>query len=177
MPSVRSITLRRALVLVAGLLILKVTVAVTVGYRNYFPPNFNSDFLRGRDSYFWSGYHWAFYTHILSGPLTLVLGVMLVSNRFRLRFPKWHRRLGKIQIVTILLLLAPSGLWMARYAATGSSATIAFTLLAMLTASCAALGWRAAVLRRFAEHRLWMLRCFLLCVPQWRCGFWAGSPP
>ncbi|HUY88127.1 MAG TPA: DUF2306 domain-containing protein [Pirellulales bacterium] len=162
MPNVRSTKLQRALTLLAGLLILKVTAAVVLGYRNYFPPDFNADFLRGREGYFFAGYQWPFYAHIASGPVSLVLGTLLVSERFRMRFAKWHRRLGRLQVASILLLVAPSGLWMAYYAQAGAAAAASFALLAILTASCAALGWRAAVGRRFAVHRRWMRRCFVL---------------
>jgi hypothetical protein len=162
MRGVRPLSLQRALTLLAGLVIVKVTGAVVLGYRHYFPPNFNSDFLRGREGYFFGGYHWAFYTHIASGPVCLLLGAVLVSDRFRLRFPQWHRRLGKMQIALLLLLLAPSGLWMAYYAAAGPVAAVGFALLAISTGTCAALGWKAAVERRFAVHRRWMWRCFLL---------------
>jgi uncharacterized membrane protein len=155
-------TLIRLLTLLAGLLIFKVTAVVVLGYRNYFPPNFYSDFLHGRQAYFWGSYQWAFYTHIASGPACLLLGTVLVSERFRKRFPKWHRRLGRIQVAAILLLLTPSGVWMAYYAAAGTLAAIGFALLAILTAGCAALGWRAAVERRFAVHRRWMWRTYLL---------------
>jgi hypothetical protein len=37
-----------------------------------------------------------------------------------------------------------------------------FALLAVATGACAFFGWRAAVQRRFADHRQWMLRCYLL---------------
>jgi hypothetical protein len=162
MSSARSSKFQQALTLLAGLLILKVTVAVVLGYRNYFPPNFNADFLRGREGYFFAGYQWPFYMHIASGPVSLVLGTMLVSERFRLRFPKWHGYLGRIQVAGILLLVSPSGLWMAYYAQAGTVAAVSFALLAILTAACAALGWRAALQRRFAVHRRWMSRCYLL---------------
>ena len=161
MSIIRSAKLQRALIWLAGLLILRVTVAVTLGYSNYFPPNFNSEFLRGREDYF-SSYQWAFYPHIASGPVSLIIGMILISKQFRLRLPKWHRFLGRIQVASILLVVAPSGLWMAYYASTGTVAAIGFALLAVLTGLCAALGWRAAVRCRFAVHRRWMLRCFLL---------------
>ncbi len=46
----------------------------------------------------------------------------------------------------------------------GIVTALGFAVLAVATATSAVLGWRAAVQRRFAEHRLWMLRCFaLLC--------------
>jgi hypothetical protein len=162
MSNVRSTKLHSALTLLAGLLICKVTIAVVLGYGNYFPPNFNSDFLRGREQYFSGRYQWAFYPHIVAGPVCLILGMTLISQRFRLRFPKWHRTLGRIQVACILLLVAPSGFWMAYYAAPGRVAGAGFAFLAVLTGTCAALGWRAAVQRRFLVHRRWMLRSFLL---------------
>jgi len=162
MSNVRAMNLQRALSVLAGLLILKVTVSVVLGYRNYFPPDFNSDFLRGREHYFFGGYQWAFYAHIASGPLALVAGTMLVSDPFRRRFPKWHRFLGRFQIANILLLVAPGGLWLAWYAAAGPIAAVGFAFLALLTGLCAALGVRAAVERRFAVHRRWMWRSYLL---------------
>jgi len=158
----RTATLPRVLVLAAGLLILKVTVAVTSNYVNYFPPNFDADFLRGRERYFAGSYHWAFFIHILAGPPALLLGLILLSETFRARFPKWHRYLGRIQALNVLVLLAPSGLWMAYRAAAGPVAGLGFAVLAILTGTTIALGWTAAVKRQFAVHRRWMWRCFLL---------------
>ena len=90
-------------------------------YRDYVPPNFESDFLRGRESYFSGSYHWAFYVHIASGPVALILGLILIGEQFRLSFPKWHRLLGRIQGLTVLFLVTPSGLWMAKYAEVGET--------------------------------------------------------
>jgi len=154
--------LRGVLTLVASVLILKVTLSVVLGYRDYFPANFRTDFLQGREDYFYGPYWWAFYTHIVSGPITLILGLLLVSEAFRTAFPTGHRRLGKEQALLVLFLLAPSGLWMARYAQSGPVAAIGFSGLAIATGACVVMGWRAAMKRRFAEHRRWMWRCFLL---------------
>ncbi len=162
MPNNRFQNLQRAALFLAGLLILKVTAQVVWGYRNYLPPDFNSDFLRGREDHFFGPYQWAFYWHIASGPVSLVLGLLLIRERFRLRFPKWHRVLGRIQVAIVLFLVAPSGLWMAWYADAGPIAAASFATLAFSTGVCAALGFRSAVQRRFAVHRRWMMRCFLL---------------
>src|SRR5579863_5036040 len=99
MQNTRTATWHRVLTVLAGLLILRVTLGVVLNYRNYFPPNFESDFLQGREAYFSGSYHWAFYAHIVAGPISLVLGMVLLSERFRLRFPKWHRMLGRIQVL------------------------------------------------------------------------------
>lgn len=154
--------LQRVMTLVACLLILRVTAGVLLNYRDYFPPNFESEFLRGRERYFFGDYRWAFYSHLVSGPVSLILGTILVSDGFRLRFRWWHRYLGRIQVGCVLFLVAPSGLWMAYYVDTGIIAAAGFAALAIATGTCVAIGWRSAVNRRFLEHRRWMWRCFLL---------------
>jgi len=145
------------------LLIGKVLVEMLLNYRYYLPPDFElAEFLQGHESYFWRGYHWAFYPHIVVGPLTLVAGTLLVSERFRLRFPRWHRVLGRCQVLGVLLVIVPSGLVMARYAANCPVAGAGFVLLSISTGITAVMGWRTAVRRRFLIHRRWMWRCYLL---------------
>ncbi|WP_435020940.1 DUF2306 domain-containing protein [Tundrisphaera sp. TA3] len=152
----------RILTLVAGALVLKVTAAVVSQYGRYIPPDFSSDFLHGREGYFFGPYRWAFLTHILAGPITLVLGLFLVGDRFRARSPRWHRWLGRVQVAIVVLFVAPSGLMMAPYAAAGPVAAVGLAALAIATATCAVAGTRAAIRRRFADHRRWMWRCYLL---------------
>ncbi|MCA9026866.1 MAG: DUF2306 domain-containing protein [Planctomycetaceae bacterium] len=148
--------------LVVGVLIIRVTFAVLRNYPDYLPPNFSADFLLGREAYFFGSYQWAFYAHIVSGPLTLIIGLALMSERFRRRFPAWHRVLGRIQVVCVLLLVTPSGFWMAFHAQAGAVAGVGFAALAFATGLCACCGWRSAVRRRFTVHRRWMSRCYLL---------------
>jgi hypothetical protein len=162
MPKVGFLTPSRLLVFLAALLVWKVTLSVVIEYRHYFPPDFESDFLQGREHYFWGAYRWAFYTHLASGPASLILGTILISERFRTKLPAWHRRLGRAQGMCVLLLVAPSGLWMARHAMTGAVAAAGLGSLGIATAACVLLGWRAAVQRRFAQHQRWMWRTFLL---------------
>lgn len=155
------LTLSRVVGFMVALIIVKVTLSVVLGYRDYIPPNFQSDFLVGRQSYFFGAYRWAFYAHIAAGPVTLLAGLALVSERFRRR-PAVHRSLGKLQIALVTLVVAPSGAWMAWYAQSGGVAGLGFFMLAIATAGCAVMGWRSAARRQFAEHWRWMWRCFLL---------------
>lgn len=147
-----------------GLLVCIVLAGILRNYPRYLPPDFTSDFLLGREAYFHGGYRWAFYAHLAAGPITLLLGLALISDSLRRRLPAWHRGLGRLQIAIVLLLLAPSGLWMSTAAATGAVAGIGFATSALMTVLCALLGWRAAVQRRFAAHGMWMTRLLaLLC--------------
>jgi uncharacterized membrane protein len=148
--------------LAVALLIVRVTVGITMNYGDYIPPNFEAGFLRGRESYFWGLYHWAFYTHIATGPISLFLGLILINDWFRRRHLKWHRILGRVQVACVLLFVVPSGLWMAYFAESGPLAATSLGLLAILTGVCITLGWRAAVRRRIPVHRQWMWRTFIL---------------
>jgi len=150
--------------LLTGLLILRIVVAVLLSYRDYMPPNFERGFLLDRDGYFFGNYRWAFYAHITSGPMSLILGMILLSGSMRQRYPHWHRLLGRVQTINVLFLVAPSGLSMSRHAESGFVAGLGFGTLSIVTGLCVALGWRAAVSRQFASHQRWMERCFaLLC--------------
>jgi hypothetical protein len=152
----------RALGVLSALVVLKVDASIVWGYRDYFPPNFDSDFLLGREPYFRGLYGLAFYVHLVSGPPALAAGLLLVSERFRQFAPQWHRRIGRVVVAGVLLLVAPSGLAMAWHARTGFIAALGLAMLALVTAACAVLGWKAAVDRRFAVHRRWMWRLFLV---------------
>jgi hypothetical protein len=145
-------TLLRVLQLLTGLLIVKIVGGVLLSYRDYMPPDFAAEFLQGRKDYFWGGYSWAFYLHITAGPGSLLLGMILLSERFRTKFARWHRILGRIQVVNVLLLVVPSGLWMSWYAMTGAVAGAGFAALAVVTGMCAAFGWRARICQSPMEN-------------------------
>ena len=154
--------LKLILNLLLYLLIVRVTVAIVFNYRYYLPPDFSFEFLQDREAYFFGSYQWAFYTHIVSGPVTLLLGILLVSDRFRIKLPRWHRILGRVQVVSVLFFVVPSGLWMSFYTESGVIASTGFASLAIATAFCAALGFRSAIRRRLTDHGRWMWRCYLL---------------
>lgn len=162
MQMTRAARLSQIFLAVAAVLVVRVTVAVVLNYVNYFPANFQSDFLSGRESYFAGPYQWAFYTHIVSGPFALITGLILMNDRIRLWFPRGHRYLGRVQATSVLLFVVPSGLWMSYYSLSGAIAGFGFASLGIATTVCTALGWRAALRRRFPEHRRWMWRTFLL---------------
>lgn len=163
MSSTRSSTLPRLLTWLLALLVLKVVLVVILSYRDYWPPNFNSDFLNGRAAYFFGAYRWAFYPHIVSGPLSLVLGLLLNSEALRRRAPHWHRILGRVQFVCVLGFVVPSGFVMASRAEGGLVAAFGFASLALVTGATVVLGLRRALQRRYVEHQAWMQRC-LCCL-------------
>jgi len=56
----------------AVVLILRVLATILTNYSDYFPPQFDSLFLQGREATFTGAYRPAFYVHIFSGPAVLL---------------------------------------------------------------------------------------------------------
>ena len=155
-------TLTTALRWLTALLILRVLAAILTNYPDYFPPNFNSLFLQGREAMFRGVYRAAFYMHILSAPLVLFNGLILLSASVRRRHGGWHRWLGRVQVVVLLLFVLPSSVVMSRHAFGGWPAGLSFLLLSAATAGCAIVGVVCACRRRYDRHRRWMLRSYVL---------------
>lgn len=59
--------------------ILRALVGIVSNYPDYFPPNFDADFLFGRDRDFYGAYGVAFYAHLLSTPFAMVNGLVLIN--------------------------------------------------------------------------------------------------
>ena len=160
--AVRSATLTSILRWLAAALVLRVLATILANYPDYFPANFESLFLRGRERTFIGTYKVAFYFHIGAAPFVLVFGLILLSDSVRQRFGTRHRWLGWLYVVILLFLVLPSGMVMARHAFGGWPAGLSFFALAIATAGCAIAGVIAARQRRFAAHGRWMIRSYLL---------------
>ncbi|TWT50282.1 hypothetical protein Pla22_30230 [Rubripirellula amarantea] len=165
-----NLQLRRALQIAVGLLFVRVLASTLWEYRWYFPADFQSAFLTGRESTFYGLYELAFYAHIISSPVALVLaGGLVVSGRQFFqpnvvlgRLRKLHRWGGRIQTFVVLGLVVPSGLAMSPGSRAGLPAVVGFLTLSSLTALTIIMAARAAISGRYADHRRWAMRCFLL---------------
>lgn len=155
----------RTIAWVAGsALSAKVWVAVLAEYRNYFPANFESDFLIGREEVFDRVYQAAFYSHILVGPFAIIIGGALLHTGLHHRYPSLHRRMGRLQAGLVVLILVPSGLVMAWDAHTGAVAGWGFALQAVSTGACLIVAIGHAMKQRFDLHQRWAIRCLLLLI-------------
>ncbi|MEN1681910.1 MAG: DUF2306 domain-containing protein [Planctomycetota bacterium] len=154
-------SLTKLLALLACAVILRATASIVWVYRDYFPPNFAAEFLIGRQAYFYGLYGAAFYVHIVAGPICLLAGLALLVDARRGRPARWHKAVGRMTGVLVLLAVAPSGLVMA-FRAPGIVSGSGFAALAVVTGASAGLGWRSAVRRRFADHERWMQRTYAL---------------
>src|SRR5690606_33638241 len=107
-------------------------------------------------------YRLAFYVHIVSAPVVLLNGLILLNGYVRRRHGGLHRALGRVQVVVLLALVLPSSVVMSRHAFGGWPAGLSFLLLSVATAYCALVGVVHACRRRYDRHRVWMLRSYIL---------------
>jgi hypothetical protein len=99
--------------------------------------------------------------HALLALVALTVGPFQFIGRGPMVRARWHRISGKVYIAACLLS-APIGLTLAIGTSAGPVAAVGFGLLAIAWFSTTALGLKAALERRFADHRRWMIRSFAL---------------
>ena len=146
----------------AVVLILRVLATILANYPDYFPPNFDSLFLEGREATFAGAHQVAFYVHIAAAPIVLVNGLILLSPSVLRRSRGLHRWLGRVQVGVLLAFVLPSSVVMSRHAFGGWPAGLSFLTLSLATAGCAIAGVVHVWNRRFEKHRRWMIRCYVL---------------
>lgn len=158
----RSLRVKQALAFAVALLLSKVFISIMWEYRWYFPANFDSAFLGGRRYTFDGIYCWAFYLHIVSGPVVIVLACISMLRVRVASLRKAHRLVGRIQVLITVLIMLPSGLIMAADAYGGPIAGLGFTSLVIATTvSVVATAFHARS-RNFQSHQQWATRSFIL---------------
>jgi hypothetical protein len=115
-----------AVVLFCGYLMLQITWP-------YFSFDYEIGFLLTKQAILHlTSWRWAFYLHISTSLVVLVLGVFQFLKPMLVRFPQTHRIFGKIYVLFILFFSAPSGLIMAFYANGGIWTKISFVIISVL---------------------------------------------
>lgn len=99
--------------------------------------------------------------HVVTGMIALLLGPLQFLRAIRARLPAVHRATGRLYVASCAVA-APTGFMLALGTTAGPVAGAGFAMQALLWLLVTILGLRAAVERRFAEHREWMLRSYAL---------------
>jgi len=114
----------------------------------------------------------AFYAHVFSSLLVLLAGFSQFSTRFQKKYKRWHRRLGYVYVLDILMVTGPAGLLMSFYANGGISSKIAFVLLSVLWISFTGIALYKAIKKDFIGHRIFMIRSFALTLSAVTLRIW-----
>lgn len=154
----------RAFWIAITLLLAKVFASILWEYPGYFPADFESAFLSGKRAAFHGNYRAAFYAHIISGPIALLLATFLVVTGGQSRLRRWHRWAGKTLLAISMIVMLPGGLLMAQDAYAGPVAAWGFTSLTIFTVFCLIATARYAALGKYQKHKKWAIRSFILLI-------------
>ncbi len=102
----------------------------------------------------------SFYIHIISSIWVMGGGVLQFIPAFVHSRPEVHKRNGKVYVLSILALSAPSGLILAFYANGGLPAKAGFTLQCIVWWLTTLLAWKEAGDKRWLSHVEWMIRSY-----------------
>jgi hypothetical protein len=91
--------------------------------------------------------------HVAAAALALPGCLLLTSNRLLKLAPRFHRYCGRLTGGLVLLLLTPTGFYLAFFARGGRGATLGFLLTGGIVLWAMVQAIRAARARRYASHR------------------------
>ena len=135
-------------------LMLKITL-------EYIPLNTNVSFLMIKQTEVVERpeYLWFFYSHVYTSIFVLLTGFLAILRK-DFGFKNFHRNAGKIYIFLILLLAAPSGIYMGIFANGGFLSKLSFVILGCLWWFSTFKAYQLARQKKFKEHKKWMWRSF-----------------
>ena len=107
----------------------------------------------------WKG---AFYGHISFGGIALLSGWTQFSKGIRRKHLSWHRRLGMIYLVSVLLS-GTCGIYLSFHATGGWITGLGFFLLGVFWIFFTLRAYRSLLQKDFRHHGLWMVYSYAAC--------------
>jgi hypothetical protein len=102
----------------------------------------------------------AFYVHLPTGIICLLSPVFLFSRRYFKQKLQWHERVGKLYVWITLLLVCPTGMYLALYAKGGPVTQTGFMIQGILLALFTWEGYKAIQRKDKAAHVQFMIRSY-----------------
>jgi hypothetical protein len=109
-------------------------------------------------------YRISFYLHIAAGALCIAVALLLFSRVLLRKAPRVHRISGRVYVGVVLLLGAPTGLYMAFFAKGGIGERMLFLFMALWWFATTWNGLQAILRKNVAAHRIWMERSYAMAL-------------
>lgn len=129
----------------------------------YIPINYEVAFLNLKQKEIQLSYYKvAFFSHVYSSIIIIILGLTQFSKTVQNKFTILHKLSGKAYIILILLIASPSGLIMSFHANGGLLSQISFSVLSILWFVFTLKAYLSIKKRKYLEHRNFMIRSYAL---------------
>ncbi|AWH86952.1 hypothetical protein HYN59_07975 [Flavobacterium album] len=117
-------------------------------------------------------YIYLFYAHVYSSIFVLLAGFVQFFRFKGSLGRKIHRIAGYQYVVLLLILAAPSGIYMGWYANGGITSRISFMLLGLLWWITTFIAMHKIRTKQYTAHRSWMIRSFALSLSAVTLRLW-----
>ncbi|UZD23624.1 DUF2306 domain-containing protein [Algoriphagus halophytocola] len=104
----------------------------------------------------------AFYTHIILGGLSLLIGWTQFPKAFRDKNRKIHKKIG-MAYVTFAFFSSLAGIYIGLYATGGIVSIMGFVFLGIIWLFTTMMGWVTAKRLNFDAHEDWMIYSYAAC--------------
>lgn len=137
------------------------TVLIFWASSDYFTQSQVHAFLRERPHLMVQDWwRYSVYVHVFSGCLCLGSSLLQYSGILLRRYPKWHKYLGYIYVLSLILAVIPSGLILSVFAKGGWIGKLGFCVLNFATLVTVLLGLNSILKKRLRAHQAWITRSF-----------------
>ena len=110
--------------------------------------------------------------HRLLGAIFMLIGLTQFSKKYRTKYPKWHRNLGKVFLVFSLFISFGGIVLGIQRPFSGFPETVGVVLIGLIIIFSAVKGYQAARQKKFIIHKLWMVRVFGTALVVSSLRFW-----
>lgn len=101
--------------------------------------------------------------HWVGGSVVMLLGPAQLIPQVRNAWPAFHRWVGRVYTTAALITSLAGAVYIVLCGTVGGPAMDAsFMLYGVMFGTCSAMAWREARAKRFARHRMWAVRAFVL---------------
>ncbi|WP_336962326.1 DUF2306 domain-containing protein [Chryseobacterium contaminans] len=154
----RNITFFKILLIIGFAYFFWLMLSITL---EYIPVNPNVSFLMIKQTEVEQRpeYLYFFYTHVYTSIFVLLSGFFAIIRK-DFGWKSFHRNMGKAYIFLILVLAAPSGIYMGFFANGGLFSKVSFAILGFLWWFSTFKAYQLARRKKFKEHKQWMWRSF-----------------
>lgn len=104
-----------------------------------------------------------FYIHVVAGVLCLIIPAINIIGRHLGLSLRWHQMLGKLFVNNNIMVVAPTGMYLATYAKGGVWAELGFICQGILLIYFSFKGYKA-VQRSIFEHIKYMIRAYAVAL-------------